>query len=281
MEARRLWTIVIGLLAFVMLGAGLLMLQEKKSDHLILAFLDVGQGDAILISKMGEYDVLIDGGPDPIVLRRLAEVMPWYDREIDLIFLSHNHADHYQGLLAVLDKYQVGQMIVSALAEPLPQEVTEALERSEVSYSKMPAGTEIELEPDVRLKALWPSEEVAVSDINDRSLVLQLEVGQLAALLAGDAGEAVERELLDKKLVQEVEIFKLSHHGSDTSNSQDFLVALSPQWVVAQNGQKNSFGHPNRRILKRAQRVGAEVLRNDQQGTIIFEANGEEWQRLR
>lgn len=278
MELRgRLAAIILGVFAIIFLGAGFLMLREESSDQLTLAFLDVGQGDAVLISKPRQYDLLIDGGPDPIVLSRLSDILPWYDREIDVIFLTHNHADHYQGLLAVLDKYRVGELIVSALAEPLPVELLDSLKRHKLSYTKMPAGTQLQLDQTTKLKALWPVAETPIADMNDRSLVLELVSGERKVWLAGDAGVAVEEALLKNNLVEDVDIFKLSHHGSDTANSEEFLELLRPEWVVAQAGTGNSFGHPNRRIIKRAERVGAQILRNDERGTIVFQTDGREW----
>lgn len=278
MELRgRLAAIILGVFAIIFLGAGFLMLREESSDQLTLAFLDVGQGDAVLISKPRQYDLLIDGGPDPIVLSRLSDILPWYDREIDVIFLTHNHADHYQGLLAVLDKYRVGELIVSALAEPLPAPLLDSLKRHKLSYTKMPAGTQLQLDQTTKLKALWPVAETPIADMNDRSLVLELVSGERKVWLAGDAGVAVEEALLKNNLVEDVDIFKLSHHGSDTANSEEFLELLRPEWVVAQAGTGNSFGHPNRRIIKRAERVGAQILRNDERGTIVFQTDGREW----
>lgn len=278
MELRgRLAAIILGVFAIIFLGAGFLMLREESSDQLTLAFLDVGQGDAVLISKPRQYDLLIDGGPDPIVLSRLSDILPWYDREIDVIFLTHNHADHYQGLLAVLDKYKVGELIVSALAEPLPAPLLDSLKRHKLSYTKMPAGTQLQLDQTTKLKALWPVAETPIADMNDRSLVLELVSGERKVWLAGDAGVAVEEALLKNNLVEDVDIFKLSHHGSDTANSEEFLELLRPEWVVAQAGAGNSFGHPNRRIIKRAERVGAQMLRNDERGTIVFQTDGREW----
>ena len=273
----RLAAIILGVFAIIFLGAGFLMLREESSDQLTLAFLDVGQGDAVLISKPRQYDLLIDGGPDPIVLSRLSDILPWYDREIDVIFLTHNHADHYQGLLAVLDKYKVGELIVSALAEPLPVELLDSLKRHKLSYTKMPAGTQLQLDQTTKLKALWPVAETPIADMNDRSLVLELVSGERKVWLAGDAGVAVEEALLKNNLVEDVDIFKLSHHGSDTANSEEFLELLRPEWVVAQAGAGNSFGHPNRRIIKRVERVGAQILRNDERGTIVFQTDGREW----
>lgn len=278
MELRgRLAAIILGVFAIIFLGAGFLMLREESSDQLTLAFLDVGQGDAVLISKPRQYDLLIDGGPDPIVLSRLSDILPWYDREIDVIFLTHNHADHYQGLLAVLDKYKVGELIVSALAEPLPAPLLDSLKRHKLSYTKMPAGTQLQLDQTTKLKALWPVAETPIADMNDRSLVLELVSGERKVWLAGDAGVAVEEALLKNNLVEDVDIFKLSHHGSDTANSEEFLELLRPEWVVAQAGAGNSFGHPNRRIIKRAERVGAQILRNDERGTVVFQTDGREW----
>jgi competence protein ComEC len=255
------------------------MMQRESAEKLTLAFLDVGQGDAVLITKAERYDVLIDGGPDPTILRRLGEALPWYDNDIDWLLLTHNHTDHYMGLIAVLDKYKVERLLVSELAEPLPPELLQALERNKVPYSKLSAGTELNLEPNVKLRVLWPKADQVIAEMNDRSLVVELIAGEQRALLAGDAGVVVEGELLKNQAIDQVEIFKLSHHGSDTANSQEFLEALKPEWVVAQAGIDNSFDHPNRRVLKRVERVGAQIARNDLEGTIVFETDGLAWVR--
>jgi len=258
----------------VFLGAGVLILKRPVTDKLLVAFLSVGQGDAVLIRTADQKDVLIDGGPDQTVLTRLAQVLPWYDREIDLIFLTHNHLDHYAGLIAVLNKYKVGEFVASTLSAPLPQELTDALARKQVPYRQLDAEAEVQLDEQVKLKTLWPKAGSVIAEMNDRSLVMELDDVQVKFLLAGDAGEAVEAELMKNRQLGAVDVFKLSHHGSDTANSQAFLELLKPRWVVAQVGLCNSFGHPNRRILRRAERVGAQVLRNDLDGTVVFETDG-------
>lgn len=277
--ARRGIAVITLALAITFVGVGVVMMQRESAEKLTLAFLDVGQGDAVLITKAERYDVLIDGGPDPTILRRLGEALPWYDNDIDWLLLTHNHTDHYMGLIAVLDKYKVERLLVSELAEPLPPELLQALERNKVPYSKLSAGTELNLEPNVKLRVLWPKADQVIAEMNDRSLVVELIAGEQRALLAGDAGVVVEGELLKNQAIDQVEIFKLSHHGSDTANSQEFLEALKPEWVVVQAGIDNSFDHPNRRVLKRVERVGAQIARNDLEGTIVFETDGLAWVR--
>lgn len=273
-QRRRIIICGLSVLALVFLGAGILILKRPATDKLLVAFLSVGQGDAVFIRTADDKDVLIDAGPDRSVLTRLAQVLPWYDRELDMIVLTHNHLDHYAGIIALLEKYKVGQVVVSAVSEPLPQELALALAEHKVTYQKIEAGAEVRLDEQVSLRALWPKSGTVVTEMNDRSLVLALDDGQVKFLLAGDAGVDVESELLKDYKLGPVDVFKLSHHGSDTANSQVFLETIKPRWVVAQSGKGNSFGHPNRRILKRAERVGSEVLRNDVDGTVVFETDG-------
>lgn len=271
---RRIIIYALSVLALIFLGSGIFILKRPATDKLLVAFLSVGQGDAVLIRTADEKDVLIDAGPDRSVLARLAQILPWYDRELDMIVLTHNHLDHYAGIIALLEKYKVGQVVVSAVSEPLPQELALALAEHKVAYQKIEAGAEVKLDERVSLRALWPKSGAVITEMNDRSLVMELVSGQVKFLLGGDSGIAVEDELMKNNLVREVDVFKLSHHGSDTANGQAFLELLSPRWVVVQAGSGNSFGHPNRRILKRAERVGARVLRNDVDGTVVFESDG-------
>ena len=273
-QRKRIIIYSLSVLALVFLGAGIFILQRPVTDKLLVAFLVVGQGDAVFIRTADQKDVLIDGGPDQTVLARLGEILPWYDRDIDAVFLTHNHLDHYAGIIAVLDKYKVGQLVASSLSAPLPQELADILNRKQIPYRQIDVGVEIELDEQVKLKTLWPKSGAVIAEMNDRSLVMELVSGQVKFLLGGDSGIAVEDELMKNNLVSEVDVFKLSHHGSDTANGQAFLELLSPRWVVAESGKGNSVGHPNRRILKRAERVGAEVLRNDLDGTVVFETDG-------
>lgn len=276
MTRRKLVIIILAILALLFLTAGLLILLTPKNNNLQVAFLSVGQGDAILIRTPDARNILIDGGPDQSILTRLGEVLPWYDRRIDLIILTHNHDDHLQGLLAVLKKYQVDGFLTGKLAMPLPKDLASGLASHQVTYREMNAGESLELAPNVKIKALWPNSGQPIIDINDRSLVLELTYGQKKFLLAGDAGIFAETELLKNNLASDVDVFKLSHHASDTANSQEFLDKIKPEFGVVEVGIDNRLGHPNRRILKRLERVGARVLRTDLDGSIVFVTDGRE-----
>ncbi len=275
-KQRRIVVIVLAVLAVLFLTAGLLILLKPNKQNLQVAFLSVGQGDAILIRTPDAHNILIDGGPDQTILTRLGAVLPWYDRQLDLIILTHNHDDHLQGLLAVLKKYQVDAFLTGKLASPLPKDLAEGLASHQVAYREMNAGEGLELANNVHIRALWPNSGQPIIDINDRSLVLELTYGERKFLLAGDAGVEVEAELLKRNLVDDVDVFKLSHHASDTANSQEFLDKIKPEYGVVEVGIDNRLGHPNRRILKRLERVGAKVLRTDWDGSVVFSTDGRE-----
>jgi len=241
-----------------------------------VSFLSVGQGDAVLITTPSNRNILIDGGPDQTILTRLGQSLPWYKRHLNMIILTHNHDDHLQGLLAVLKKYKVDQFLLSPLADPLPNSLSESLISHQVPDYVLEAGRVIDLGDGIKLKSLWPESGQIIAEQNDRSLILELSYGDRKFLLSGDAGLAVEKELMKKKTVQQVDVYKLSHHASDTANSQEYLDLIKPKFAVVEVGIDNRLGHPNRRILKRIERIGAKLLRTDWDGNIVFKTDGKE-----
>jgi len=243
-----------------------------KTDKLTVAFLNVGQGDAIFVRTGAGVTALIDGGADKSVLGQLGKLMPWWDREIDVLVLTHNHDDHLQGLLEVMKRYQVKRLILSRQAAILPQEVWRTIEAYHVPVELIGAGQSLYL-GRAKLDVLWPQSQTP-SDANSDSLVIKMIYGVKKFWLASDSGLAAEQTLIKQAKVEQVDVLKLAHHGSDTSSGQDFLNRLRPRWTVISVGANNKLGLPNERIMKRLARVSSQVLRTDRDGTIVFETDG-------
>ncbi len=250
-------------------------------DELHVSFLNVGQGDAILIWK-GNQQVLIDGGPSPQTLaQELGESMPFWDRTIELVILTHPHSDHLAGLVEVLERYQVERVLYPDLADssPLYQEWLELISEKDIQYTLAQAGQQIDLGDGVMIEVLNPPRPLLVgteSDLDNNSLVLHLSLGRVSFLLTADISWEIEFRLIGQQANLASTVLKVAHHGSSTSTTLEFLAAVNPQVAVISVGE-NPFGHPNDEVLARLEeKLGAEnIYLTAERGTIEFITDGQ------
>ena len=250
--------------------------EKTLAPNLAVYFFNVGQGDSIFIASKDGTQILIDGGPNSKVLAELAKVMPYYDNSIDIILLSHPHADHLSGLIDVLKRYKISKVIESGVAYSTPERdsfeemvVQKNIERIDIDRPATIAFG------DMVLKILYPDvsfEDRTVKDVNETSLVILLEFEGRKVLFTGDAGKATEDRLLALDSLEDVDVLKVGHQGSKFSSSLNFLNKILPEYAVIEVG-KNSYGHPTRETLSRLANVGARIFRTDQNGTIRLEIN--------
>ncbi len=268
---------------------------QKPDNNLHLVFCDVGQGDATLISYQS-VQVLIDGGPDGRVINCLSENMPIWDRTIETVVLTHPQADHFGGLIEVIDKYDVGQFIVNQIAPSADTagfwELRKRIINEGNEIHSPQAGEEIQI-GEVKLSILWPKQKLGDSDLwqdknadrqavlgtasvggdlNDTSVILELSYGDFQALLTGDISSLVDNKLS----LEDVEVLKVAHHGSKYSTSSQFLDKISPELAVISVG-KNSFGHPTSEVLDRLAEKGIRISRTDENGEIKITTDGKTW----
>ncbi|MFC1949519.1 DNA internalization-related competence protein ComEC/Rec2 [Chloroflexota bacterium] len=251
-------------------------------DRLHTSFLDVGEGDAILIQK-GSQQILVDGGPSPrAIALALSEEMPFWDRTIDLVILTHPHADHATGLLEVLNRYEVKQVLFPALEyeSGIYDEWLSLVEEKGIEYTQAQAGQRISLGPAVTIEVLSPRTPLLTgteSDIDNNSLVLRLGMGEISFLLTADIMRESEFELIYHRAVSKSTVLKVAHHGSATSTGEEFLVVGNPQLAVISVGADNTFGHPASEVIDRLEaKLGEEnIYRTDENGTIEFTTDGE------
>ncbi len=253
---------------------------SAKEPLLTVAFLNVGQGDAVYIETPDGVQVLIDGGPDSAVLRELPTVMPWWDRSLDMIVATHPDKDHIGGLVDVLTRYDVGAIIRTENESDTAASSAFVLMAAEevgaiTHYAR--AGDTITLGASTRLTVYSPASDPTAWESNQSSIVARLTYGGIDFMLTGDAGVGIEVYLVDTYgSVLQSEVLKLGHHGSDTSTSEDFLRIVAPRYAVVSASIDNRYGHPHGEVLKRVRDFGTRVVSTAEQGTVVFKSNGAE-----
>jgi competence protein ComEC len=252
-------------------------------DNLHVSFLDVGQGDAILIQTPNGQDILIDGGPDPQKINlELSEKLPFWDRTVDLVVCTQPQADHVTGLVEVLQRYKVKQVLESGVSynSSIYHEWLKVIEDEGVEYNIAQAGQEIDLGNGIKMDVLNPPGnlwEGTNNDVDNNGVVLMLSWGQVSFLFTADIREEAEFELIGQRVNLKSTVLKVAHHGSETSTSQQFLAAVDPEVAVISVGEDNPFGHPSPEVWERLiDRLGEDnVYRTDEDGTIEFITDGE------
>lgn len=252
----------------------LLFNLSGDSDQLEVYFLDVGQGDAILIRTPQGQNILIDGGPDNILLYELSRVLPWWDRTIDYMIISHYHADHYMAFPEILNKYQVKNILVTAhQSDDLLYNVwQEYLIEKGISSQVVEVGEVFKINDNLSWQII--TADSSHEDFNDNSLVVRLSYKEIDFLFTGDLPSTGEDKILELEFVLESEVLKVGHHGSRYSSGQEFLNQVRPSLCIIQSGQDNKFGHPHQEAIERMRLVGCQIKNTQDLGTISLKTDG-------
>jgi competence protein ComEC len=269
-------TLIGGMLVVLLVWLAVASLPDRR---LHVAFLDVGQGDATLITTPRGQQILIDGGPSPItLLSEMGRHMPFWDRSLEMVVNTHPEADHLAGLPEVLDRYRVSQVLLSDVENEthLYSAWEEALLEEGATVIPAQAGLRMWLGDGVWAEVLHPGQTPVGTRLNDHSVVLQISLGQVSFLLPGDIEAEVERRLVATDNLLGATVLKAPHHGSNTSSSQRFLAAVDPEVAIISVGVDNRFGHPAPEVLGRYAERGIPVLRTDELGGIEFITDGEQ-----
>lgn len=250
------------------------------TNTLHVHFFDVGQGDAIYIRTPAKQDILIDGGPDNSVLAKLGEAMPFYDRKIELMILTHPHADHLDGLIDVLQRYEIEQVLYSGIdyQSASYDQWQKLIAEKNIPIKIAQAGQTVWLEP-AKIDILFPDSNMkdqTIKNLNNSSVVGRLKFGQHSFMLTGDAEQEVEKSLLDQfpSDMLKSNVFKAGHHGSKTSNTAGFVKAVDPEAAVISVGEDNKYKHPAQSTLQTFTDLDAKVYRTDQDGDVECETGG-------
>jgi len=246
-----------------------------------VAFLNVGQGDAELVQTRAG-NILIDAGPNNKVLFEIGKILPFYDRTIDLVILSHPNKDHYNGLFDLLDKYKIKAVMLDNYTYPSStfQKLLKELADRNILLIKGVANVRVSWHNQDKLSIIYPPEELFFNNnVNASCLVASLFLNNNQFLFLGDIGSSQEQKLLSwlSNLKSNFKVLKVSHHGSNSASSEKFLNILKPQIAIIEVGD-NSYGQPHPDVLKRLSEVGAQIFRTDLSGTIQFIWKNNAWQ---
>ncbi len=270
------WT-VLGIFLFSNIFIWTVVVRADRHGELTVAFLDVGQGDAIYIEAPNGNQVLIDGGGGQQVLRALGRVMPFWDRSLDIVLSTHPDQDHVGGLPAVLERMRVGNVVTTENTSDTGayKAFEETIQKKNPKRILARAGVRIILDRGVVLEILFPTQNVSGWETNTASIVARLTYGEKSFLFTGDSPVSIEKYLVGKnggKLKSTV--LKLGHHGSRTSSSKIFLAATDPEYAIISAGKDNKYEHPHKEVTSLLDELKILSLNTADHGTIIFKTDG-------
>lgn len=251
----------------------------SASGTLEVYFFDVGQGDSELIRLPGGENILIDAGTSSTEDELVGELRSLGAETLDLVVATHPHADHIGGMAAVIDAFDVRQVVMPRISESdtpttkTYENLLQSIADKGLTITPAEPGDELLSSGGAVLTVLAPNGE-DYGDLNNYSVVLRLTYGEDSFLFTGDAEEASEEEMLSLDWPLTATVLKCGHHGSETSTSPAFLDAVSPQYAVISCGVDNDYGHPDAVTLEKLEAAGAEVFRTDRQGTILASTDG-------
>ncbi len=266
--------------------------QVQPSKNLQVNFFDVGQGDAALIITPGGKTILVDGGPGDAVLSKIGQALPMGQKKIDVMILTHPHADHMEGLIPVLKRYTIGEVYYTGATHTTDEflEWLTLIKNKNIPMHIIKTPEVVEMDNGVKLSFLYPDTDLtSVNDsplakgetqrgsddsLNNTSIVFKLIYNQTSFLFVGDAETPVEDRLLENKADLEADVLKVGHHGSHSSTGEEFLNAVRSQTAIISVGRDNDYGHPHLRTLRRLERHSIQIYRTDEMGDIKLVSDG-------
>lgn len=263
-------------LFFLLAGFSIYQYFKFNDNKLHLIFCNVGQGDGILIRTPNGTDIIQDGGPDDSVLTCLSRHTPFWDRDIELMLLSHPHADHMTGMISIFQDYKVKNFATEALTNTtqIYNKLVQTLKEKNITAKILYAGDSFRISDQVRLKILGPTRELIAKTPNgiikesseDGSLMTLITFSDFNAILSADSPLEEIHEALETT-TGKIEVFQIPHHGSKFNIDEDSITRVSPKLAVISVG-KNKYGHPAPEVVKILRDLDIKHLRTDQHGDI-------------
>lgn len=250
-----------------------------ENNGLWVHFLDIGQGDSIIIRTVDNKIILVDGGPDNSVVNQLNKVIPYWFRNIDLVILTHPDLDHVGGLPEILNIYKIGKVLYTDLIHKnyAYQKFEENIKQWDIDILEYDDKSNFKVGCCTYLNLLSPTKDIIQNSdvsVNDKSIVFELIYDDINMFFGGDIGEDIENLLVDKGEVGKIDLLKVSHHGSMHSSPQKFIQRIKPEYAVISSKIDNKFGHPHQEVLDTLENNNVKILRTDISGTISVYSDG-------
>lgn len=284
MRIKKYYSFIITLFisaALLFTGCSLLNSTDNNSDTsttsqgMKVHYIDVGQGDSILIQADGK-NLLIDAGPTDSTKKLLAYLQKQHIKRLDYVIATHPHEDHIGGMADVVKKYDIGEFY-------MPKKLTDtkvfenminALKSKSIKAVAAKAGMSFSLGKNAECSIIAPNSS-NYDSLNNYSVVLMIKYGNSRFLFMGDAEKLSEKEILSKGFDVNSDVLKVGHHGSTSSSSKDFLDKASPKIAVISCGKNNDYGHPHKETLQELKKRNIQVYRTDIDGSIVLYSDGQ------
>ncbi len=254
--------------------------SSKLPRDFEIAFIDVGQGNSVIIETENNKNVIIDSGREMYALQNASKYLGFFNRKFDLTFISHYDSDHSELFTYYFKNFKIGKVFESHSHNhsPLRAEIKKILESKGLKLESLKTGDKIEIDKDTKIEVLFPESFFSndVFDENSTSLVLKVFYKKYTFLITGDLPSRFEHYLVQKynsKLKSDV--LMAGHHGSKTANSKEFLDVVQPKYIVISVGKDNTYHLPNTDVLQRFEKIDTKVLRTDEVGTVIFKVGND------
>jgi competence protein ComEC len=268
----------------ILIIANGISLVEKVLPHtntnLEITFLDVGQGDSILIKTPENVYGLIDAGRNANVMTQLGKYLPQNQKNFEFVIMTHPDADHIEGFLPIFERYTIENLFLTRTAKhsALFKSLKEVIVDKNIKNYTLHSNNDFQI-GDINFNIVWPAKSIdtfAISNTNESSISVLLKYRGYTMYSGGDLGIENEQKSLQNLDFEEmpVDILKAGHHGSKNSSSMEFLTKLKPKVTIFSAGKDNSYGHPHNEVLSRVEHISSKILRTDQNLSIKISTDG-------
>ncbi|MBZ4669364.1 MAG: beta-lactamase protein [Defluviitaleaceae bacterium] len=240
-----------------------------------VTFIDVGQGDSILIQAPSGKAMLIDAGVPEMGSKVVNYIKSRGISKIDVLIGTHPHADHIGGIPKVIKNFEIGKFYMPKVTTTTKtfENVLRAAKSKGLSINVAKAGLTLDLGEGIKAEMIAPN-SAYYDDLNNYSAVIKVTYGNTAFMFTGDAEKESEQEMLSRGYNLKTDVFKVGHHGSLSSSTWAFLKAVSPKYAVISVGKNNDYGHPHKEIIEKLKSLGVIVYRTDECGTVVAVSDG-------
>ena len=247
---------------------------NSNSNYLTVYFIDVGQGDCILVNVNG-YNLLIDSGPSSARKSLLGYLDKLSISKFDYVIATHPHEDHIGGMDEVLENFDVKSFYAPKVAHTTKtyENMLKAVKNEGLKIQQIKEGTKIDLGKDTEVQVYSPVKS-QYEELNNYSPVMKISYGQNSFMFTGDAESLVEKEILNENKDLKADVLKLGHHGSHSSTSEEFLKAVNPSIAVVSCAKDNKYGHPHKETMSNLKKAGITVYETFRDGDITISSNG-------